>query len=227
MNPNERVKRYAQIAALGGVIAWGLLCYFVLLSPKLTRLDHLDGETRAANKQLIEYRREIENAAIAGPPAEGTSRFEKFGILAIDEEQLFLSDLIDFCTETHNTLDLVRRSGVARTVSAPADETQQGRGKTAKSSSATPEAPRPVITRVPHTVSYSGTFLTSFYLLRKLESYRRLLTVERMEIGTDHQVGYPRVQGTITIDLYLVKTPISIPTTQQASAAGDSRAAPG
>jgi hypothetical protein len=34
-----------------------------------------------------------------------------------------------------------------------------------------------------------------------------LLTVERVEIATDTRVGYPRVNGNITIDLYLVKNP--------------------
>jgi hypothetical protein len=74
---------------------------------------------------------------------------------------------------------------------------------------------------VPHTVTYSGTFLSSFFLLRKLESYKRLLTVERMELATDRQAGYPRVKGTITIDLYLVQSPVAMKT-QQASGGADS-----
>ncbi len=118
---------------------------------------------------------------------------------------------------------------MARTVSAGTEQTRQGgrqAGKGASESSA-PEAPRPVIMRIPHTVSYSGSFLSSFYLLRRLESYRRLLTVERMEIGTDHQVGYPRVKGTITIDLYLVKSPGGTSTTQQASTTAKAETASG
>jgi hypothetical protein len=56
-------------------------------------------------------------------------------------------------------------------------------------------------------VNYSGTFLSSFHLLRKLETYKRLLTVERAEIRSHTRDGYPRVNGNITIDLYLVKNP--------------------
>jgi hypothetical protein len=222
MNPNDRIKRYVQLAALGAVVAWGVLCYFLVLAPRFARLDDLQGQIRTANKKLTECKREIDNARIAGPPVEGTSRFEKFGILGIDEEELFLSDLIDFSKETHNTLELVRRSGVGRKVSSEPEPQQGGGSKKGEASSqSTPEAPRPAIMRVPHTVSYTGTFLSSFFLLRKLEAYKRLLTVERMEISTDRQVGYPRVKGTITIDLYLVESPVAI-TTQQASRETDS-----
>jgi hypothetical protein len=79
-----------------------------------------------------------------------------------------------------------------------------------------------VILRVPHTVSFSGTFVSSFYLLRKLESYRRLLTVEKMDLATDGMTGYPRINGNITIDLYLVKQPAagSAAASGQAAAAG-------
>jgi len=206
MTPKDRLKLYAQLAALGAVVVWVLLCFFIMVSPKLSRLGHLNEEVKSAKQQLADMQREIENASIAGPPPVGASRFEKFGILASDEEQLFLTDLIDFCTETNNTLNLVRRADVARAIRSP-DENQKGgaRGGAAKSSKTGSEAPQPIIERVPHNVSYSGTFLSSFYLLRKLESYKRLLTVERMEVTTDNQMGYPRVNGTVTIDLYLVK----------------------
>jgi hypothetical protein len=229
MNPSNRIKRHVQLASLGAVLACGLLCYFILLAPKFSRMADLQEKTVAADKELAECRREIENAEIAGPPIEGISRFEKFGILAIDEEELFLSDLIDFCKETNNTLELVRRSGVARTVSSEPPEPQSGAGakKASGSSSSTPEVPRPAITRVPHTVSYSGSFLSSFFLLRRLESYKRLLTVERMEIATDHEVGYPKVKGTITIDLYLVKPPVEAPTQQASGQTGDGQPAAG
>ena len=56
-----------------------------------------------------------------------------------------------------------------------------------------------------HLDNFSGTFLSSFYLLRKLEGYKRLLTVERVELSTDTREGYPHVNGNISIDLYLVK----------------------
>ena len=68
-----------------------------------------------------------------------------------------------------------------------------------------PAVPQPKIERVPHTVNFSGTFLSSFYLLRKLEGYKRLLTVERVELSADTREGYPNVNGNISIDLYLVK----------------------
>jgi len=220
MTPKDRIKLYAQLAALGAVLAWALLCFFLILSPRLSRLGLLTEQVDSANQQLADMKREIENASIAGPPPVGASRFEKFGILGADEEQLFLTDLIDFCTETDNTLNLVRRADVARPA-ARIDQSQQGSasgGPTASSAEAD-AVPQPTIEKVPHNVSYSGTFLSSFYLLRKLESYKRLLTVERMEVVADTQFGYPRVNGTITIDLYLVKN-VPLPATgRQAEAA--------
>jgi len=211
MNPNERIKRHAQLAAASALLVWGLLCFFIILSPRFARLDRLNSGIGAASKQLAAMRKEIEDASIAGLPVEGESRFEKFGILGSDEEQLFLSDLIEFCKETQSTLNVVRRAGVARRVRA-SDAGDRGK----KSATASQEVPQPVIKRVPHTVSYSGSFLSSFYLLRRLEAYKRLLTVERVEIATDNQVGYPRVNGTITVDLYLVTSMPPLPDTETA-----------
>ncbi|UCC67367.1 MAG: hypothetical protein JSV79_09560 [Armatimonadota bacterium] len=206
MIPKERMMLYAHVGALGAVVVWLLLCFFILVSPRLSRLGRLNEDVNSSKEQLAEMQKEIEDASIAGPPPVGASRFEKFGILANDEEQLFLTDLIDFCTETDNTLNLVRRADVARPISSGEEKERGGaRGGSGKSSGGASEVPQPTIERVPHNVNYSGTFLSSFYLLRKLESYKRLLTVERMEVATDNQVGYPRVNGTITIDLYLVK----------------------
>jgi hypothetical protein len=206
MIPKDRMKLYTQLAAVGAVVVWLMLCFFILVSPRLSRLGRLNEDVNSSKEQLAAMQKEIEDASIAGPPPVGASRFEKFGILANDEEQLFLSDLIDFCVETDNTLNLVRRADVARPIRR-AEENQGGgaRGGSGKSSGAASEVPQPTIERVPHNVNYSGTFLSSFYLLRKLESYKRLLTVERMEVATDNQLGYPRVNGTITIDLYLAK----------------------
>lgn len=220
MTPKDRIKLYAQLAALGAVLAWAVLCFFLILSPKLSRLGLLTEQVDSAKQQLADAKREIENASIAGPPTVGASRFEKFGILGADEEQLFLSDLIDFCTETDNTLNLVRRADVARPA-ARTDQSQQrsASGGSAGSSAEADAVPQPTIEKVPHNVSYSGTFLSSFYLLRKLESYKRLLTVERMEVAADTRFGYPRVNGTITIDLYLVRN-VPPPAGQQAERAG-------
>jgi len=206
----DRSKRYAVIAAVAAVVVCCLLCFLLVLSPKLRKLRRLNQELATSSKQLADMRREIEDARIAGPAAEGESRFEKFGILGFDEEQLFLSDLIDFCAQTTNTLELVRRSDVPRRVSTEPQQQQptperQPAPKPPPSAAATETAPVPVIERVLHTVSYSGTFLSSFYLLQKLESYKRLLTVERMEVATDNRLGYPRVNGNIVIDLYLVR----------------------
>jgi len=207
MTPKDRIKLYAQLAALGAVLAWAVLCFFIILSPKLSRLGLLTEQVDSSKQRLADMKREIENASIAGPPPVGASRFEKFGILGSDEEQLFLSDLIDFCTETDNTLNLVRRADVARPAARTGQSQQGGAsgGRTGSSAEAA-ATPQPTIEKVPHNVSYSGTFLSSFYLLRKLEAYKRLLTVERMEVAADSQLGYPRVNGTITIDLYLVKS---------------------
>lgn len=203
MTPHDRMRRYAQLATVCTIFVCGLLCFFVLVSPRIGRLDGVDQDLADASKQLADMRKEIENAGIAGAPGPGESRYEKFGILGTDEEQLFLSDLIDFCSETTNTLNVVRRADRARSA-APRSPSPQGQKKGAGQD---PNVPRPVIQKVPHTVNYSGTFVSSFHLLRKLETYKRLLTVERVEIAADTRDGYPRVNGNITIDLYLVKNP--------------------
>lgn len=209
MTPQDRVKRYAQIAAASALLVWLLLCYFLLVSPKRAALARVSEQLDQASTKVAEMKREIEDAGIAGPLPVGASRFDKFGILGFQEEQLFLSDLIDFCTESDNTLNLVRRADVGRPAKSETPSQRKSEGKDAESATTKlpdgTEVPRPVIERVPHTVTFSGTFLSSFYLLRKLESYKRLLTVERVELLTDHHVGYPRLNGTVTIDLYLVK----------------------
>jgi hypothetical protein len=201
MTPHDRMKRYAQLATVCTIFVCGLLCFLVLVSPRIGRLDRVDQDLTDASKHLADMRKEIENAGIAGAPGPGESRYEKFGILGADEEQLFLSDLIDFCSETTNTLNVVRRADTARSA---VPRSPQGQKQDADQD---PNVPRPVIQKVPHTVNYSGTFLSSFHLLRKLETYKRLLTVERVEIAADTRDGYPRVNGNITIDLYLVKNP--------------------
>jgi len=232
MTPQDRIKRYAQLATLATILVWGMLCFFLIVSPKAHQLERTESELSQSSKKVAGMRKEIENASIAGTPAPGESRYEKFGILGADEEQLFLSDLIEFCKDTRNTLNVVRRATTARrtTTATPEDQKKGGR-----SSSSTPgedpNVPRPVIQRVPHTVNYSGTFISSFYLLRKLESYKRLLTVERVEIATDTRNGYPRVNGNITIDLYLVRHAAPPPATaaeaQEEEAAVGAEAASG
>jgi hypothetical protein len=204
MTPHDRVKRYAQLAAAVTILVWGTLCFFLIVSPRGSKLKQVESTLDQTSKQLSGMRKEIENASIAGTPAPGESRYEKFGILATDEEQLFLSDLIGFCKETGNTLNVVRRSDVARSA-APRESADKK--KQEAEAAAQGAAPRPVIMKVPHTVSFTGTFLSSFYLLRKLEAYKRLLTVERVEIAADTRDGYPKVNGSIIIDLYLVKNP--------------------
>jgi hypothetical protein len=218
MTPHNRMKLYAQISAAAAIVVWGLLCFAIAIAPRMGRLRRVQDDLSKASNQLQEMRKEIENASIVGSPGPGESRYEKFGILGADEEQLFLSDLIDFCKETRNTLNLVRRADVARSATQTAQEGQPKTGPTGAPVSRAPSsgpaaaggpsgsaAPQPVVEKVPHTVNYSGTFLSSFYLLRRLESYKRLLTVERVEIASDTRVGYPRVNGNVTIDLYLVK----------------------
>jgi len=222
MTPHDRLKSYAQLSAAAAVLVWGLLCFLIGVSPKMAKLSRVQGDLAKANTQLQEMRKEIENAAIIGQPGPGESRYEKFGILGADEEQLFLTDLIDFCKETSNTLNVVRRADVARSAAETAQGAPQKTGPTGTPVAPTPApgagapgkegaGPQPIIEKVPHTVNYTGTFLSSFYLLRKLESYRRLLTVERVEIAADTRVGYPLVNGNITIDLYLVKNPGQAP----------------
>jgi hypothetical protein len=218
MTPHERMKRYAQLVTALTILVWGLLCFLIIVSPRTRKLHRVEGDLTKASKELAEMKKEIENAAIVGAPAAGESRYEKFGILGTDEEQLFLSDLIAFCKETNNTLNIVRRADVARAATVKSEEDQNKRPGSRGSSSKQPAAPggasvpQPVIAKVPHTVNYSGTFLSSFYLLRKLEAYKRLLTVERVEIAADTRYGYPRANGNITIDLYLVRNPGEPPT---------------
>lgn len=220
MTPHNRMKLYAQVSAAAAIVVWGLLCFAIAVAPRMGRLRRVQADLSTASKQLHEMRKEIENASIIGTPSPGESRYEKFGILGADEEQLFLSDLIDFCKETRNTLNVVRRADIARSATQTAQQGQQKSGPTGTPVAPGPSSgsgqaaqdraaatPQPIIEKVPHTVNYSGTFLSSFYLLRKLESYKRLLTVERVEVATDTRGGYPRVNGNITIDLYLVKNP--------------------
>ncbi|MFB3880469.1 MAG: hypothetical protein ACE149_04355 [Armatimonadota bacterium] len=226
MIPKDRIKLYAQLSAAGAIVIWAVLCFAILVAPRIRGLRRAEGELATSNKQLQEMRKEIENASIIGQPAPGQSRYEKFGILGADEEQLFLSDLIGFCKETRNTLNLVRRADNARPASQSAEPVPQKTGPTGRpvqpkpseQAKGQPGAPTPVIERVPHTVSFSGTFLSSFLLLRKLESYKRLMTVERVEVATDSQAGWPHVNGNITLDLFLVKNP-GQPTGTQAEGA--------
>jgi len=209
MRASDRFPRYVSFVALGMALVWALLCFLILLSPRMHRLSQVGQQLSEKSKELTAMNREIENARIAGGPVPaGEARFEKFGILARDEEQLFLRDLIDFCKETNNILNLVRRAEYARRAATTAEEVQQqeaGQPTTPAKKTKSSEAPQPVIDRVPHTVSFSGTFLSAFYLLRKLESYRRLLTVERVDVATDTREGYPRVNGNIMIELYLAR----------------------
>jgi len=210
VTPRDRIRRYSRFVAGAAVLLFALICFLVILSPRMRNLDDLNQRLSGSTKELSAMRKEIEDARIAGGPTVGGARFDKFGILSTDEEQIFLSDLIAFCNETDNALNLVRRSEFARPVASAAQGGQQGSsaaGQTTQPQPASSGPPPPVILRVPHTVSFSGTFLSAFYLLRKLESYRRLLTVERMDLITDSQRGYPRLSGNVTIELYLVKQP--------------------
>ena len=207
MTPGDRIGSYSQIAAGAAVALWAVLCFLMVVSPRGRRLEALHRDLDSSRKQLAEMRKEIEDARIAGGPAVGGARFEKFGILSTDEEQLFLSDLIAFCKGTSSTLNLVRRSEFSEAAQSSEEPPQRPRPGQPKTATSADQAAQPVILRVPHTVSFSGTFLSSFHLLRKLEAYKRLLTVERMELRTDPEQGYPAVNGHITIELYLVKQP--------------------
>ena len=214
MTPRDRVRRYGQLITGSAVLILMLLCFLIVLSPRLKKLGDLNQRVKVASANLAQMRKEIEDARIIGGPATGRARFDKFGILSTGEEQLFLTDLISFCRETQNTLNLVRRSDYSQPApsSAPVGDQSQGQqgagqgSQTGKTTAPDPNAPpQPVILGVPHTVSFSGTFTSAFFLLRRLEVYRRLLTVERMDLATDTQAGYPQVTGNITINLFLVK----------------------
>jgi hypothetical protein len=221
MSARTGVKRHGWVVALALVLIWALLCFLIVLSPRMRHMNQVSQQLTGRSNELREMQREIENARIAGGPAVGEARFDKFGILARNEEPLFLRDLIDFCKETNNILNLVRRSQYARRAAATQDEVAQqetGQPSTTAKGKKPGEAPRPVVDRVPHSVSFSGTFLSAFYLLRKLESYRRLLTVERVDLTVDNREGYPRLNGNITIDLYLARVPSVAGAGQQAQA---------
>jgi hypothetical protein len=211
--------------AAGAVLIGALLCFLIILSPRLHRLHDLDKRVTAATDELTGMKKEIEDAKIIGGPAVGGARFDKFGILSNDEEQIFLTDLILFCKDSTNTLNLVRRSDYAQATTSSSQQTA-GQSQTSGSTTNPQGPPQPVILRVPHTVSFSGTFISSFYLLRKLESYRRLLTVEKMGLTTDSRDGYPKVNGNITIDLYLVKEPAPSAAPPSGQAASASQSAP-
>jgi hypothetical protein len=223
------------LVSTGAVVVWALLCFLVLLSPRLLEIGKVNGELVKSSQQLKDMRREIEDAGIVGGPSVGASRYEKFGILARDEEQLFLTDLISFCKDTDNVLNLVRRSEYTRRAPSTEEQAQGGPGGTGSqpaSQTAAEQAAQAVIERVPHTVTFSGTFLSAFYLLRRLESYKRLLSVERVDLMTDSRLGYPRLNGNITIDLYLATTSASAPagpekTSGAAPAQPEGRAASG
>ncbi len=210
MRADDRRDKQELLIALAMVAVWALLCFLVLISPRMRALNRVQEQVTEKSRQLAEMKREIEDARIAGGPAPGEGRFDKFGILARNEESLFLRDLIQFCKDTRNTLNLVRRAQYTRRAPASDEEVQAqrpGGGGTAAGRQKSDEQPRPTIDRVPHTVSFSGTFLSAFYLLRRLESYRRLMTVERVDLMTDTKEGYPRLRGDITIDLYLARVP--------------------
>ena len=215
MNPRERIKRLGWLIALGGIVVWGLLCFLIILHPRLKKLDQVNQELTRSGDELAQMRKEIEDARIVGGPAQDGARFGKFGILAVGEEDLFLDDLISFCRETNNDLRLVRRSEHARRAPATTEPVAQQPGS--QSPSGADQPPQPVIERVPHTVSFSGTFASAFHFLRRLELYKRLLTVERVQLSADTLRGHPRINGNITIDLYVVEAP-ALPIADEATA---------
>jgi hypothetical protein len=223
MNPRERIKRIGQLAALGAVVVWGLLCFLIILHPRLRKLDQVNQERTRSASELAQMRQEIEDARISGGPAEDGARFGKFGILAVGEEDLFLDDLIAFCRETNNDLRLVRRSEHAQRAPATTEPVEQQ--PASQSSAGADQPPQPIIERVPHTVSFSGTFTSAFELLRRLEVYKRLLTVERVQLSADTLRGHPRLNGNITIDLYVVEAP-ALPTADQGAASTSTPAGP-
>lgn len=214
MTPQDRIRRYGQLATGAAVLVWALLCFLLILSPRLGRLKTLTRDATEAGEKLAAMEKEIQDAKIAGgPPIEG-ARFDRFGILMPKQEPEFYRDVIEFCTETGNDLKVVRRAEIAQ----PAPSTQpqgqqpgqagaQGSGQPAAGSGQA-QAPQPVIERVPHTASFSGTFLNTYYLLRKLETYKRLLTIEKVELTRDLRKGYPSINGNITIELYEVTRPL-------------------
>jgi hypothetical protein len=217
MTPQDRIRRYGQLATGGAVLVWALLCFLLILSPRLGRLDTLTRDGTEAGEKLAAMQKEIQDARIAGgPPTEG-ARFEKFGILTPKQEPEFYRDVIEFCTQTGNDLKVVRRAEVARP--APSAQAQgqqpgqagaQGRSSQPGTGSGQAQAPQPVIERVPHTASFSGTFLNTYYLLRRLETYKRLLTIEKVELTRDLRKGYPSINGNITIELYEVTRPLPL-----------------
>ncbi len=127
MKPQDRIRRYTQLATAATIVVCVMLCFFLIVSPKASRLRGVEGDLAQSSKKLAEMRKEIENASILGTPAPGESRYEKFRILGADEEQLFLSDLIEFCKETNNTLNMVRPADIPRpaTPSPPQDQNNE------------------------------------------------------------------------------------------------------
>ena len=235
MTPESSLRKYALLGALGFGVLWALICYAAIVSPRLHGLDEVSKQLERAQKDLFEMKREIENAQLSGGPSPGGGRFDKFGILTTGEEHLFLADLIDYCKETNNTLNGVIRAQQLR----PAQETptiaSPGAGVPGQiggpvTGPPTPGQPQPqgqpgqppplVIYRLPVTINLLGTFRSSFDLLRRLEVYKRLLTVEKLDITTDAQKGYPNMNTSISIDLYLVKEPrIAVPAPVSGAAA--------
>ena len=214
MRTAEQLRKYGLIGAGCLIVVWALLCYLVFAAPKTRELERVAKADAATSKQLGEMQQKITDyEAIYKEIQIGKSRFERFGILSADEEPVFYADLIQYFRETNNTLITVIRTPLPQPVETPTQgpppgpETPASQGPGAPAGAGQTAPPQPRMYRLPLTISFTGTFASSFSLLRRLENYTRLITVERMDLATDSRDGYPKMNGNISVDLYLAELP--------------------
>jgi hypothetical protein len=225
MRTAEQLRKYGLIGAGGLIVVWALICYLVFAAPKTRELERVAKQDAATSKQLGEMKQKIADyEAIYKEIQIGKSRFERFGILSADEEPVFLADLVQYFRETNNSLIQVMRAPLPQPVETPppGPETPAGQGPGAPAGAGPTAPPPPRMYRLPLTINFSGTFGSSFNLLRRLENYTRLITVERMDLATDQRDGYPKMNGNISVDLYLAE----LPETPAASAGSSASATP-
>lgn len=219
MRTAEQLRKYGLIGAGGLIVVWALLCYLVFAAPKTRELERVAKADAATSKQLGEMQQKIADyEAIYKEIQIGKSRFERFGILSADEEPVFLADLVQYFRETKNSLIMVIRAPLPQPIETPppGPETPAGQGPGAPAGQTAPPPPR--MYRLPLTINFTGTFDSSFSLLRRLENYTRLITVERMDLATDSRDGYPKMNGNISVDLYLAELPETAPAVPSTSA---------
>ncbi len=190
MNPTASSNKHKMVLVFAGLAVWCILCYALLISPRVQALHKAQADLTATQKELSDLSaRRLELERMAREIRFGMAGGKQ--IFMSSEIPGFLRDLNRLSQASQTTLTRVEMSGSITNVTPESAEAKE-----------TVPADTPVVKSLPLKVSVRGSFPQIYEMLHQLEQYNRLISITDIE-AQPSQDGYPSIEVTLPIVIYV------------------------